>query len=758
MRLKSCLAAILTALICACGGGGGGNGSGNGASGLQAPSQLAVTPSGQDQITLTWVAPSGAFDGYELEGKIGSDPFVKLHTGLIPNDYIGLYLSFSSTAPDNTTYTFRLRSAKGAAFSPYTNEAPYSRGPNAPGQATAIYDSSTSLVNLAWDRNTSGSDGLLIERAECTYYGSVTGPWVPLSAKDPLASSYVDAGVSPNVYYAYRLTNLLGTRSGQASTPSSPVFTGLISISWVNAYYDVAQAGVQVSWGSFSSTTADGILLERSDCDANGASLGNWTALSLPTGYRTSFMDLTMLEGGRYLYRASNLYGSKATTPCQANYSVSIPLLAPINLQAIATAGGVQLTWQNRSQAANQVVVRRTPAPGNSSDIAILSSSTTTYLDAPASLGYYSYTVVAKNSSDESSSSPVVTATLNPPDALALKATLLNLPSASDAALRPTGSWAFATTSPFGILSNNDPWTATFPSNAGRYADPIIQVDRQGWPHVVYATVIDSGGASDLIHLWYDGTVWQSEVMVKAKIPFSSANQGFTYRLDSTGMPHVLLDHATTSQPYGGATASLSYLHKVNGNWMEEPLSGLAPAINNIGTYHLRLEDTDTPHILLGNWSSVVDYVRTGSGTWPSTTVPTGTVNAGWYDFIDSLWVDGNNGWIFYENYVSSGNALSVIQMKNGVWQPPQSLGTRDFNGSSTAARCAISPDRSRVAILYATGAGFKIYHQAPDGWHETLVAPSSTGWASTMRIGFDGVQKAHVLLSTGSGYTDLHE
>lgn len=758
MRLKSGLVAVLVLLVAACGGGGGGsNGGGNS---LAAPGQLILTATGQDQITLTWTAPSGGCDGYELEASIGTDPFEKVHAGLIPNTYTGLSLTFSATAPDNTTYKFRLRAARGTSFSSYSDEATYSRGPNTPTGATASYDWNTSSVILTWTRNTTGSDGLTIERAECSAYGSQNGGWTALAVTDPLASTFADNGISPNLYYTYRISNRNGSRSSQPSTPTQPVYTGLASIAWVNAYYDSNLLGVQVSWSS-STPVPDSVRLERTLCDANGMPLGNWTLVNLPAGYQTSFLDQAPQEGGIYAYRAANIYGQTASIPYQMYYGVTVPLLAPINLQVTAAPGGLQLTWQNRSVAANQVVIRRTPYTGFSPDLAILSPGTTGYLDPATSLGYYTYTVVAKNNNLETSSNPVAGATPNPPDALALTASVLNYPNAVDAAIRATGSWAFATASPFGVLSNTDPWPAFFPGNASRWSTPILQVDRQGWPHALYASPsTTTTGESALNHMWYDGSGWKTETVASAKIPWNSANSGWTFQLDSTGNPHVLLDHTSTQYPSDGSTSTLSYLHKVSGAWSEEPLSVLSPSVNNIGTYHIRLEDSDTPHLLIGNWSSVLDYARTGPGTWTSSTLPTGTVNAGWYDFLDGIWVDTRNGWVFYEGYVN-GNGLSyglyVIQMKDGVWLPAELLGARGHDGASTTAQAAVSPDRTRAAIVYNTSAGIKAFHQTATGWHKTLVAPYTGGYP-LLRIGFDGNQKVHILTATTAGFVDYHE
>lgn len=760
MSLRAILPALLLAFALACGGGGGGGSTPvPQPSAPAAPTQLTVSQGpGADSIRLTWQAPQVAFDGFELEARTGSDPFEKVHNGLIPNNYAGLDLTFASSAPDNTTYTFRLRIAQGALFSPYSNEASHTRGPNAPGTPTATYDWDQAAVLLTWNRNTTGSDGLRIERAECSSYGSVTGAWTTLPVPDPLVSTYLDRGATTGLYYTYRLTNLKGALAGPTSSQSAPAFAGLEAAQYITANYDSGARGVQVSWAS--SSQADGVLLERADYDTNGLPLGTWAALALPAGYRTSFLDQSIQEAHRYAYRVSNLRGQTSSAACQTYYLVWTPLFAPVGLQVVPAAGGLQLTWQNRSAAATQIVIRRTPSVTYSSDVAILSPDMTAYVDPIATLGYYTYTVVAKTASQEASSDAVVAATPNPPGSLALTATQFGFPSLADAALAPAGTWACATAQPFGLLSNSDPWPAYFPGIAARWSNPIVRLDRQGRPHMVYASATPGvPGSYTLIHAWFNGTAWTSENILTAQIPSTSVNPGWTFQLDSTGVPHLLVDQAITGAPYGGTTASLLYVHKTGSTWVQESLSSVSPAVDNVGSYHLALDASDQPRILLGNWGSLVACTRTAPGTWSTTMPPTGAVNAGWYDYLDILWADADNGWIFYESTVNAGGAnygLWVLQMKAGIWQAPQLLGTRAHDGSSSTAAAAISPDLSRVGITYRTTAGIKAYHQAPDGWHETLVGPQMYG--PNLRIGFDNQQKVHILVPAASGYTDFHE
>lgn len=758
MSMRAILPTLLLALVLACGGGGGGSAPPVPPSGPPAPTHLTVTPEGTNTIHLAWQAPSGAFDGYELEARIANDPYEKLHTGLIPNDYIALNLTFSATAPDNTTYTFRLRTARGSEFSAYSNEASHARGPNAPGQPTATYDWGQAAILLTWNRNTTGSDGLRIERAECTSYGSVTGSWTSLSVPDPLASAYLDRSVASGLYYTYRLTNLKGAVASLASTQSAPIFAGLEAVLYITANYDAGARGVQVSWSS--SSQADGVLLERTDCDANGTPLGVWTPIALPAGYRTSFLDQGVQEASGYAYRVSNLRGQVTSAAIQTAYAVWIPLFAPVGLTVAPIPGGMQLTWENRSLAATQIVIRRAPSISSSSEVAILSPGTTSYVDPVTALGYYTYTVVAKTSSQEASSTPAAASTPNPPGALSLNPTPLAFPGLADAALTPAGTWACATSQPFGLLSNSDPWPAYFPGIAARSSSPIVQVDRQGLPHLIYASATPGvSGSYTLIHAWFNGTAWNAENILTGQIPWTSANPGWTFRLDAAGVPHLLVDRATTEAPYGGTTSSLLYVHKAGSTWMQESLSSVSPALNNVGTFHLALDASDQPRILLGNGNSVVDCTRTAPNNWTATTLPTGAVSAGWYDYLDALWADASNGWIFYESSLAGSSVsygLWVLQMKDGAWQAPRLLGARDQDGSQTSAAAAISPNLSRVAIAYRTTAGVKAYHQASDGWHETLVAPPISG--VIRQLGFDSQQKLHILLPATNGYTDFHE
>jgi len=732
-------------------------------SGLGTPGQ----PTGQydwDQagVTIGWSRNSTASTGFRLERTQTDSYGFPTGTWTLLSAANTQETSFLDTTVSlGVYYSYRVINTKGLVSSV---TGPASRGIftglPAPSQPVASFDFNAAGMAVSWIRNTTFNDGINLERIETNNYGIQTGTWTKLTVSDPAASTFLDTTVTANAYYSYRVTNLRNSITSTTSPASNSACAGLAPLSYLTASWDSSKSGVSLYW--YGSGNYQLIHLERVACDAAGQPQGNWGTLASLSGSSSGYTDLTTQENSSYLYRASGTRGSYSSLTV-STYPLTTPLNAPVGLAVAPATGGLRLTWQNRSLAASQIVIRRTPSIGYSNDIAILSPGTTSYLDPLSSLGYFTYAVVAKNGYQEAYSQWVTAATPNPAGALSLTKTILyNYPNSTDAALCPAGSWALVSASPFGVLSNNDPWPAYFPGNFSRWARPIVQVDKQGWPHAVYAAQSTAvAGEQMLQHIWYDGSKWNTETLASAKIPWTSANAGWTYRLDSSGTPHVLLDHLTTSDTFGGSTSSLIYLHKVGTAWIQESLSVLSPAVANIGTYHITLDDADVPHVVIGNWSSIIDYVRTGAGAWTSTTIPTGTVSAGWYDYLDAFWIDGSNGWVFYES--SSGASglsysLYAVQMKAGSWQAPVLLGGRDHDGASTTAVSALSPDRTKVAVVYKTSAGLKCYHHVPDGWHETLVAPNSVAYP-WLWLAFDGAQKIHILkFDTSGDFTEFRE
>jgi hypothetical protein len=743
-------------LLLSCGGGGGGGGNHQLNPGLPAPANLhTILGPGPREFALAWDPPSTTIDGYNLEGQEGSGSFQQLNTGLIPSSYTSLQFTFTEAAPEDLTFTFRLDAVKGAQTSPYSNTTTANSGLWTPGQPYGHYDWNQSGVSITWSRNSTLSTGFRIERAPSDASGYPSGNWTPLTVTDPLASSYLDTTITMSTYYTYRVTNTKGTVSSATSSASGAIFTGLPAPTFLSASWDSSKGGVYLYW--YSNGIYDTFNIERVTCDTSGQPTGTWSTVASPSGSATYYTDLGTQEFTYYLYRIAGIRGL-VTSLAVSSSLMETPMAPPTGLTATSATGGVQLAWQNHSVAATQIVVRRGPGSNTNwnLDIAILSSTTTSYADPLAYLGNYCYTVVAKAGSSEAASASVTFTTPNPPDALTLTSSTRLFPDATDAALTPTGTWGLATTSPFGMLSNSDPWAPYFPGNSLRSAQNMVQVDALGHPHLVYLVLNPQNNQEALLrHAWNDGTNWQNEDMGHTQLLYGFFGAGYDFRLDSTGVPHALLDVG----PYGGYISTMAYVHKVNGTWVQESMGDISPTFF-LAACRLRLDEFDIPHVLFSSTASVYECSRSAQGQWSASIVATASSTTN--GFVDGFWSDADNAVVLYPDwgsYPSYGMNIMVVNKVAGVWQMPSVLERSD--SINAGIQVAQSPDRARVAIVWADAFGFKAIHLDGSGWHPTLLMNPASTYNQMYRVGFDGSNKVHILfknLYPEVGYTEFKE
>jgi hypothetical protein len=727
-------------------------------SGLNTPGQ----PTGQydwdrSGIALTWFRNSAASTGFLLE-RAQSDIY-----GYPSGSWITLTvtdptaLSFlDTTVTLGANYIYRVTNTKGPVSSrPSSSSSPIYTGLPAPSQPSATYDFSSGGMAVTWTKNTTFNDGVKIERIQTNSYGTQTGTWTELTPTDPTANTFLDTSATSNTYYAYRVSNLRNGLSSTASAPSYPAFAGLTAPSYISAYWDANKGGVYLYWYAYG--TYDAFTIERATCDASGQPTGSWSTVATPSGATNEYTDFGIQELTYYLYRIAGVRGQITSLTVSA-YLVGTPMAAPTNLAATTATGGAQLTWQNHSAAATQLVVRRGPGSNTYSytEVAILSSTTTSYVDPLAHLGNYHYTVVAKAGSSEAASTPTTFTTPNPPDALTLTSSTKVLPDATDAALTPTGAWGLATTSPFGMLSNNDPWTPYFPNNSLRSAGNMVQIDALGHPHLVYLILNPQNNQEALLrHAWHDGTTWQSEDMGHTQLVYAYSSVGYEFRLDSTGVPHALLDQG----PYGGYTSTMTYVHKVNGAWVQESMGDISPTLY-LSAYRLRLDASDVPHVLINASTSVYECTRSAQGQW-SASVLAAAANTT-TGFLDGFWSDGDNAIVMYSvygSYPSYGSDIMAVKKVAGVWQLPSLIEHSD--STSPSIQVAQSPDHARIAMVWVDAYGFKALHLDTTGWHPTLLLNPSSTYNLMYRVGFDGSNKVHILFKNiypDVGYIDFKE
>lgn len=79
---------------CSSGKSGGGKPALNGPTNLQVTGDLLASSS----LDFSWTKPGNSIDGYEFEAAVGSDPFTRLGTDLIPAFWTEAYVTFNLTA------------------------------------------------------------------------------------------------------------------------------------------------------------------------------------------------------------------------------------------------------------------------------------------------------------------------------------------------------------------------------------------------------------------------------------------------------------------------------------------------------------------------------------------------------------------------------------------------------------------------------------------------------------------------------------
>jgi hypothetical protein len=653
-------------LLLSCGGGSGSPSGGSNS--LPAPTNLvAIWDPQADQFNLSWVAPLGSFDGYDLEVAFDGGNYTKINQTVISSNYTGATLSVTTLPPELSTLDFRIWAVRNGA------------------------DSSCSNIAV-----------------------------VPIPLITPV---------------------------------------GLI------AQYDPLAGGVSVNWGTVS-LLADHYVLERANADAAGNPQSAWSALPLPSGIVSGYVDTNILESKNYLYRVSAWKGNVSSATAGPVEAI-IPPFAPTSFAALAQPSAVALSWVNQSKTATQIQIIRSPGPNGASPLATLPASATSYLDSNLPLGYYSYQINVSDGVSTTLGPTLQAAPANPlgtPVLVTTSQTALVAPgplpmNPNASAMSLTGDWAVETGQPLTVYAAPwGGWTAWKPSDAYTVPTECLSLDSQSHPHSIYLRQNSSGAGSDLVHGWFDGITWQTEVVqTVTPAPFTST---LAFHLDSTGNPQTLQDTGVN----GATIEGLVYSHKSAGAWVHEKLLPGTSFDAYSGAPVLYLDPSDTPHVLVPTWFNMQEFTRNSDGTWTSQILPNTAPFGGAYSYEGAVWADGNNAWVFYEEMDTSNpmnDALFVLQKAQGTWLAPIQLKSYPHSGLPQGS-VALSRDGTRVAMVTYTTFGLSLFTQSSQGWQESLLPfPPAMLAFPYYKVAFDGGNRLHVLVKP-SGYLvdidDCHE
>ena len=164
----------------------------------KAPSDLTVTSTLLDSVSISWVDNSSDETGFAIERKTGA---------------AGTYSSLQTVNPNTTTYTdsplseattyfYRVKANRGVDGddSMYSREVKGVTLPAAPSNLSASATSS-SKIRLSWTDNSSGETGFKILRR-----ASLTGTYTQVNTTGASIPTYTDAGLNADTQYFYRVT------------------------------------------------------------------------------------------------------------------------------------------------------------------------------------------------------------------------------------------------------------------------------------------------------------------------------------------------------------------------------------------------------------------------------------------------------------------------------------------------------------------------------------------------------------------------
>lgn len=629
--------------------------------------------------------------------------------------------------------------------------APAPAGPVAM-QLSASYDPAKAEVTLTWFLPAGTADGYNLEaRINQGGYSQVNQTLIP--GNTTIATLTFTSTPTELTTLDFRIYAVKNSIRGPYSNVAG-VQIPLAPPTNLRASFSSADGGVAVSW-STPSLAADRYLLERATCNLAGLPTGPWIALPLPAPLVSGFVDKDVVETLGYIYHVTAWAGNVASTTEGPTPRVSIAPLAPSSFAAQPLPNAVGLAWVNRSQTATQIQITRAPIGfGNAAVVATLPASATSYQDNNLALGYYIYGINVSDGVQWTAGPTLTSAPANAPGSPILTATPLPpLPQLDTAALSPGGLWAFGWSSPFTVFPAAwGNWTTWSPSGVYAQQDGFLKLDAQSLPHTVYQD--QSSTSASLAHAWFEGTAWKTEAVLPLPANYGSLASGFC--LDRTGTPHILQDTGT-----GANIASLVYLHKVAGAWVQESLEPAGSWDPFSGTPRLFLDPSDVPHVLIPTWLNTREFSRGADGTWSSQTLTNTAPFGGGYYFEDGVWADKDTAWAFYQVLDATllNDAFWVVQKVNGIWQPPVLLKTFTHLGTARAS-VALSPDGSRVAAVCYTNLGLSLFTRTSQGWAESLLPITAMNYPY-VKAGFDGANRLHIVVKP-SAYTadivELHE
>ena len=317
------------------------------------PTGLTATAQGEDQIDLSWTAPSNdggsPITGYRIEmsddGTTGSWTDLEADTGSAATTYS------DNTLTAGTTRHYRVSAINAMGIGNPSNVDDATTEGALPGRPTGLTATAqgTNQIDLAWtaptDDGGTAITGYRIERSD----DGTTGSWIDLVANTgSTGTTHTDSRLRRGTTRYYRVSAINAVGPGDPSNvdsattldvPGSP--TGLTATAQ-------GEDQIDLSWTAPSNDGGSPITGYRIEMSDDGTT-GSWTDLEANTGLTaTTYSDNTLTAGTTRHYRVSAINALGTGNPSNVDDATTEGALPGRPTGLTATAQGtnqIDLAW-----------------------------------------------------------------------------------------------------------------------------------------------------------------------------------------------------------------------------------------------------------------------------------------------------------------------------------------------------------------------------------------------------------------------------
>ena len=298
-----------------------------------APTGLSATAASASQVNLSWTAPSGTIDGYNVYR--GTSAGNEDYNNPINGGTLIATTSFSdTTANANTAYYYTVKAVSNAVSSVASSEAVALTMPAAPTGLSAAASASSSELNLTWTAPSGTVSGYNIYRGTSAggedYNNPING------ASLVTATTYSDTGRTAGTTYYYTVKAINASGSSVASTEASATTSAAITVpSNLVAYWRLDEA----SSGS-GGTTYD-IATAGSATDNGTVNNATWTAGTIGNALQFGTGKYVSVANSADLQITSQLtIACWAKAPVNSNWIVGDAFVSKANSYSLGAVVG----------------------------------------------------------------------------------------------------------------------------------------------------------------------------------------------------------------------------------------------------------------------------------------------------------------------------------------------------------------------------------------------------------------------------------